>query len=250
MLGGLRWSHARRSRRSCCSTQGPASTRQSSVANIAGPVAILTSVCVGLVDCTPSCPSNPIGWLLLGNGLIFGAAGRTSRRLRGDTPSSIRAPSQAGRLAAVWDTAAWPLLFAGVVAIAFIFPDGRLLSPRWRSIAIGGAVAAAVTLVGGLPRANTLDPPFEDVAPARGAARLDHGGGDAGPRTAGDVRRPDRRGGGGCVAVPAGPKASCRAGIEVGCLRGDSDPGDDSESGLSDRAAREVGDAASHKSWR
>ena len=142
---------------------GAGEYKASSVANIAGPVAILTSVCVGLVIALKR-PSNPIGWLLLGNGLIFGLLGGLPGAYAGyalEHPGSL----PGGRLAAVWDTAAWPLLFAGVVAIAFIFPDGRLLSPRWRSIAIGGAVAAAVTLVGGLLSANTLDPPFEDIAP-------------------------------------------------------------------------------------
>jgi signal transduction histidine kinase len=142
---------------------GAGEYKASSVANIAGPVAILTSVCVGLVIALKR-PSNPIGWLLLGNGLIFGLLGGLPGAYAGyalEHPGTL----PGGRLAAVWDTAAWPLLFAGVVAIAFIFPDGRLLSPRWRSIAIGGAVAAAVTLVGGLLSANTLDPPFEDIAP-------------------------------------------------------------------------------------
>ena len=142
---------------------GAGEYKASALSNIAGPVAILTSVCVGLVIALKR-PSNPIGWLLLGNGLIFGLLGGLPGAYAGyalEHPGTL----PGGRLAAVWDTAAWPLLFAGVVAIAFIFPDGRLLSHRWRSIAIGGAVAAAVTLLGGLLSANALDPPFEDVAP-------------------------------------------------------------------------------------
>ena len=136
---------------------------QSWVANVVGPVAILTSVAVGLVVALRR-PSNPIGWLLLANGLIFGWLGGFPGIYAGyalEHPGTL----PGGRLAAVWDTAAWPLLFAGVVAIAFVFPDGRLLSRRWRSIAIGGAVAAVVTMAGGLLSGNALDPPFEDVAP-------------------------------------------------------------------------------------
>jgi signal transduction histidine kinase len=136
---------------------------QDRVAGVVGPVAILTSVAVGLVVALRR-PSNPIGWLLLANGLIFGWLGGFPAAWAGyalEHPDTL----PGGRLAAVWDTAAWPLLFAGVVAIAFVFPDGRLLSRRWRSIAIGGAVAAAVTMAGGLLSGNALDPPFEDVAP-------------------------------------------------------------------------------------
>jgi signal transduction histidine kinase len=142
---------------------GAGAYKASWVGNIAGPVAILTSVGVGLVVALKR-PSNPIGWLLLGNGLILGSLGGLPAAYAGyalEHPGTL----PGGRLAAAWDTAAWPLLFAGVVAISFVFPDGRLPSPRWRSIAIGGAVAATVTLVGGLLSANALDPPFEDVAP-------------------------------------------------------------------------------------
>ena len=136
---------------------------QSWVANVVWPVAILTSVAVGLVVALRRA-SNPIGWLLIGNGLIFGWFGGFPEAYAGyalEHPGTL----PGGRLAAVWDTEAWPLLFVGLVAIAFVFPDGRFLSPRWRSIAIGGAVASAVTLVGGLLSGTPPDSPFEDVAP-------------------------------------------------------------------------------------
>ncbi len=142
---------------------GAGEYQQSWVANTVGPMAVLTSVAVGLVVALRR-PSNPIGWLLLGNGLIFGWLGGFPAAWAGyalEHPGTL----PGGRLAAVWDTGAWPLLFAGIVAIGFVFPDGRLLSPRWRWIAIGGGVAAMVTLVGGLLSANPLDSPFDDVAP-------------------------------------------------------------------------------------
>jgi signal transduction histidine kinase len=37
------------------------------------------------------------------------------------------------------DRALWPLLYAWPIAVAYVFPDGRLLSPRWRWIAGAGA---------------------------------------------------------------------------------------------------------------
>ena len=39
------------------------------------------------------------------------------------------------------DRAAWPLLYAWPIAVAFVFPNGQLLSPRWRWVA---AAAAAI----------------------------------------------------------------------------------------------------------
>src|SRR5215211_1394651 len=133
------------------------------VANIAGPVAILTSVAVGLVVALKR-PSNPIGWLLLGNGLVLGLSGGLPVPYAGyalEHPGTL----PGGRFAAIWDTSAWPLLFAGVVAIAFVFPEGRLPSPRWRPMVIAGAAVFALTVLGGLLSGQTLEAPFESVAP-------------------------------------------------------------------------------------
>jgi signal transduction histidine kinase len=55
------------------------------------------------------------------------------------------------------DRALWPLLYAWPIAVAYVFPDGRLLSPRWRWVA-----AAAVTSFVGFMTIAVLDPePFE-----------------------------------------------------------------------------------------
>jgi len=54
------------------------------------------------------------------------------------------------------DRATWPLLYAWPIAIAFVFPDGRLLSPRWR----WAATAAAFSFAGFIAL-SLLDPsPF------------------------------------------------------------------------------------------
>ena len=68
------------------------------------------------------------------------AADRVRRELRG--VRRARAPRlAAGRRPGPCcsPTAAWPLLFVGVTAIAWVFPDGRLPSPRWRPWALGAA---------------------------------------------------------------------------------------------------------------
>jgi signal transduction histidine kinase len=55
------------------------------------------------------------------------------------------------------DRATWPLLYAWPIAVAFVFPNGRLLSPRWRWV-----VAAAVVSFVGSMSLMLLDPgPFE-----------------------------------------------------------------------------------------
>ncbi|HUG64794.1 MAG TPA: histidine kinase [Gaiellaceae bacterium] len=55
------------------------------------------------------------------------------------------------------DRATWPLLYAWPVAVAFVFPIGRLLSPRWR-----WAVAFTVLSFGGFIALALVDPsPFD-----------------------------------------------------------------------------------------
>ena len=43
-------------------------------------------------------------------------------------------------------TGRWPLLFFFVTAIAWVFPDGRLPSRRWRPFALAGAASCAVLM--------------------------------------------------------------------------------------------------------
>jgi signal transduction histidine kinase len=54
------------------------------------------------------------------------------------------------------DRATWPLLYAWPIAVTYVFPNGRLLSPRWRWVA-----GAAVTSFVGFMTIGMLDPePF------------------------------------------------------------------------------------------
>ena len=106
---------------------------------------------------------NPIGWLLLGNGCVLALSGLAAEYA--GLAYSYDEPLPGGRAAAVWDTSGWPLLFAGIVAIAWCFPDGRLLSRRWRPLAVVGVVSFASMLVGGVLGHETLDAPFQRVEP-------------------------------------------------------------------------------------
>ncbi|MGI9083867.1 MAG: histidine kinase [Aeromicrobium sp.] len=106
-------------------------------------------------------PGNVIGWLLLVNGFVLVAAELVAAyalfALGTDRPGA--------RVAAIWETHGWPLLFAPIVAILFVLPDGRLLSRRWRMVAALGPLSFAVTLAGGLASHESLDRPFQDVEP-------------------------------------------------------------------------------------
>jgi signal transduction histidine kinase len=132
------------------------------LANLLGAVAILASTGVGLLLALRR-HTNPIGWFLLANAIVLALAGLAPAYAGYalEHPGSL----PGGRAAAVWDTSGWPLLFAGVIAIAFVFPDGRLPSPRWRPWAIGGAASFLVMLLGGLLSDEPLDAPFEELAP-------------------------------------------------------------------------------------
>jgi signal transduction histidine kinase len=137
-------------------------------------VAVLASTVVGLIVAS-RVPRNPIGWLLLANGAILAASG-VSGAYAGYALAHPGGSYPGSRLAAIWETSGWPLLFAALVAIAFVFPDGRLPSRRWRWAAVGGAVAFALQLAGGVLGDTPPEPPYDHIHPY---AVLPHGLSDA-----------------------------------------------------------------------
>jgi signal transduction histidine kinase len=120
------------------------------------------ALCVGLVLALKR-PTNPIGWLLLSMPVAmvpYGLAGAYAGYAlnQGEDWPGVQ-------FAAVWDTRGWPLVVAGLVAVAFVFPDGRLPSARWRPAVVLGAVSFAMVLIGGLTWDEPLDAPFQEVEP-------------------------------------------------------------------------------------
>ena len=100
---------------------------------------------------------NPIGWLLLADGavlVLIGFADAYARYAALGHPGTL--PGAAW--AVVLTDRAWPLFFVGVTAIAWVFPDGRLPSPRWRP----WAIAAAVSYAGLIVCTVLEDEPFGD----------------------------------------------------------------------------------------
>jgi two-component system NarL family sensor kinase len=67
------------------------------------------------------------------------------------------------RVAALISETGWPWLFAGIAAIAYVFPDGRFFARRWRRIATGGGVALVGMSVLGLFRPGPFESPLENV---------------------------------------------------------------------------------------
>jgi signal transduction histidine kinase len=105
-------------------------------------------------------PRNPIGWILVVGALSLAG-------LLAATPYAwVALDARPGRLpAGSWAalvSSLWPLFFAWPLAVAFVFPDGRLPSPRWRPFAFfaAGSMALLVLL---LLLAEQLEKPFSDV---------------------------------------------------------------------------------------
>jgi signal transduction histidine kinase len=109
-------------------------------------------------------PRHPIAWLLIAEAFAFALSG-----LAYDWAAySMEEPgSQAlAQLAVAWDTHGWPSIFAPLVALLFVFPNGQLPTGRlWRRAAMAGVAAFTATIIGGLLGSETPDPPFEDFDP-------------------------------------------------------------------------------------
>jgi hypothetical protein len=96
-------------------------------------------------------PANAVGWLMLGIA--------DSYALQGLVDAYVAEPGRPGWLAVAWVASwAWYLwLYGAGLLLPLLFPDGRLLSPRWRpAIWMAGAALALAILTEGL-RAGPLD---------------------------------------------------------------------------------------------
>jgi hypothetical protein len=105
-------------------------------------------------------PRNPIGWILVLGALslapVLAASPYAWVALRAH-PGSLPGGSWAALLSSLW-----PVFFAWPLAVAFVFPDGRLPSPRWRPYALFAAGSFALLLFV-LVTAKQLEHPFSDV---------------------------------------------------------------------------------------
>ena len=106
-------------------------------------------------------PRNPIGWLLLAHAMLLAlsvfASGYAAEAVSRDGGLPL------WRLAVVWYESSWVTIFAALAAIALLFPDGRLPSPRWKPVAWGGILAFGLAVLYALFEHEPYEPPFEDV---------------------------------------------------------------------------------------
>jgi DNA-binding SARP family transcriptional activator len=87
-------------------------------------------------------PRNPIGWLLLAEGLLFEFAGFSIAYVQHALfarPGSL----PAGRVVAWAGNSIWIPFLATAVFVFLLFPTGRLRSPRWRPLVALGLVFGA-----------------------------------------------------------------------------------------------------------
>ena len=110
-------------------------------------VAVLVPACIGALIVARR-PRNVVAWLMLVGALTV-------------TPIAPVVPSHAWALQ--WDRASWPALYAWPVAVAYIFPSGRLLNRRWRPVALGAAVCFVAFTAIAMLDASSFDPPNRDV---------------------------------------------------------------------------------------
>jgi signal transduction histidine kinase len=92
-------------------------------------------------------PTNAIGWVLIGIGLNVFVLFLTSDY----APFLVRHPGAlpAGAFVAWVGTWSWePFILMVLLFLPILFPDGRLLSPRWRIVVISGLVYAILALIG------------------------------------------------------------------------------------------------------
>ena len=119
---------------------------------------------VGLIIATRR-PGNAIGWLFLAIGPWAGLSALASA-IQGSVPLSSPASPAGADVAAWMNQWAWvPPWFAIPTFVVLLFPDGRLVSPRWRPVAWLAGAAIALTFVAGIlspdgSGGSNVDPAF------------------------------------------------------------------------------------------
>src|SRR5215211_3435468 len=111
-------------------------------------------------------PANAVGWLFLGVGVSTGLASLAGSYGEHWTRGG-GGPRALGELAAWYGSLSWiPFILVPCTFVLLLFPDGRLLSPRWRwvswcaGLGIAGVFVGAGVHPGPIEDFPQLDNPF------------------------------------------------------------------------------------------
>ncbi|HYJ70675.1 MAG TPA: sensor histidine kinase [Nocardioidaceae bacterium] len=131
------------------------------IESLFGAIAVITTAAVALVIGLRR-PGNRIGLVLALEALALALAGSTEAY---GVYALLAEPGSlpGGRIAVLWSDASWPLLFAGITALGFVFPDGHLPTPRWRPMAVVAVGSFAGATLLSLFSSDPFEAPFTDV---------------------------------------------------------------------------------------
>jgi signal transduction histidine kinase len=99
-------------------------------------------------------PRNTLGWLLLATGLVWGIVGAGSEYAELSEEQTLWASTGIGWVATLFIPS---IAVLGAVLVPLLFPDGRLLSHRWRPAVLLAGVTIVVGAVGYAVRPGPLD---------------------------------------------------------------------------------------------
>jgi hypothetical protein len=124
------------------------------VTEVVGTVIFLVSAVVGALVAS-RLPANPIGWILLSLVVALGLTGLTD----GYTSLALGDNRLTGAVqwAALYSADVWLLFLAAVFLVLLLFPDGRLLTPRWGIVLWCGLAGLLVATVPVVLRPGALD---------------------------------------------------------------------------------------------
>ena len=122
-------------------------------------VAVVAPVIVGLVLALRGVAPS-IAWVLLLGALCVSLAGAVQPYAE---VALLARPGSlpGGRWAAVFSDASWPLFFAWPLALAFVFPDGRLVSRAWRPVVVAAGASIALLVIVIALTEQRLGAPFQ-----------------------------------------------------------------------------------------
>lgn len=99
-------------------------------------------------------PRNTIGWLLLATGAVWGIVGAGSEYAELSERESLWASTEIGWVATLFIPS---IAVLGAVLVPMLFPDGRLLSRRWRPALLLAGATIVVGAIGYAIRPGPLD---------------------------------------------------------------------------------------------